>query len=397
MSVQRYISSDFWSDDWVDALSVKEKLLYMYLLTNERTNVAGVYKTTVKRIKDDTGISRKRVLAGLKKFAKAKKAFFAHGYMVIPKWPKHQKLGERGTLRLAVRKLLKALPGIIIDFLREPGNYDYDLSFLGGGGGGNGAAGPAAEPGCPEPEEPDYPEPEEPDYPEPKEPDYPEPKEPDYPEPKEPDYPGAAAGNGPGSRPAAPDGGRACQGRGAGRCQDGAAIGHGYPMDTPPDDLDLDLDLDIKACVFKPILNTHTSVFSPEENAAIQSGPAKTFLRIWQTTPGELFNRFAGLERPKDYARYWAQSALTSEEVERRMNNLIADAQSGAMQRRYIPKTPDRFILGGGLERHRTRLRTVNPARRERAVYEQDYSLSVLKKIPGLFSGEPAETGGMEA
>jgi len=130
MSVQRYISSSFWSDDWVDSLSVPEKLIYMYLLTNESTNVAGVYRITIKRIKDDTGIARDEISAALEKFSEAGKSFFFNGYMIIPKWPKHQKWGERGRLKLGAEALLRSLPNEIKEFIRQPGNYEYDLSIL---------------------------------------------------------------------------------------------------------------------------------------------------------------------------------------------------------------------------------------------------------------------------
>ena len=130
MSVQRYISSSFWSDDWVDSLSIPEKLLYMYLLTNEHTNVAGVYKITIKRIKDDTGISKEEVIAILEKFSRDRKAFYINEYIVIPKWLKHQKLGQRGKLRMGANAILRGLPQEIKDFIMQPGNFEYDTSFL---------------------------------------------------------------------------------------------------------------------------------------------------------------------------------------------------------------------------------------------------------------------------
>jgi hypothetical protein len=130
MSVQRYISSSFWSDDWVDSLSVHEKLIYMYLLTNENTNIAGVYRITIKRMKDDTGISREKVVAALEKFSNDKKAFYIDEYIIIPKWPKHQKLGERGKLKLATNAILRSLPDSVKYFITQSGNYEYDTSFL---------------------------------------------------------------------------------------------------------------------------------------------------------------------------------------------------------------------------------------------------------------------------
>lgn len=127
--VQRYISSSFWSDDWVDSLSRDGKLLYMYLLTNECTNIAGVYKITLKRMKDDTGIPRNDIQELLLIFEKCGKAYYFQEYIILPKWPKHQKLGERGKLRLGVIAVLQHLPKEIFDELPKMG-YCFDLSVV---------------------------------------------------------------------------------------------------------------------------------------------------------------------------------------------------------------------------------------------------------------------------
>ena len=42
--MKRYISTTFWDDEWVQSLDFTEKGLYLYLLTNSLTNIAGVYK-----------------------------------------------------------------------------------------------------------------------------------------------------------------------------------------------------------------------------------------------------------------------------------------------------------------------------------------------------------------
>jgi hypothetical protein len=102
----------------------------MYLLTNENTNVAGVYKITLKRIRDDTGISKSKVIAALEKFNSDKKAFYFKEYIIIPRWPKHQKLGDKGTLKLGLLSTLKSLPAEIKAFIVRPGHYDFDTSFL---------------------------------------------------------------------------------------------------------------------------------------------------------------------------------------------------------------------------------------------------------------------------
>lgn len=131
MAVQRYISSSFWSDDWVDSLSVLEKLLYLYLLTNECTTICGVYKITIKRIKDDTGIPREQVQDVLQKFSADKKAYYVDEYIILPNWLKHQHLNNE-SVKLGTIRALKALPCHIIAFLREPEHFYYDVdAFLG--------------------------------------------------------------------------------------------------------------------------------------------------------------------------------------------------------------------------------------------------------------------------
>jgi len=127
--VQRYISSSFWSDDWVDSLPRDGKLLYMYLLTNECTNIAGVYKITLKRMKDDTGIPREVILELLETFEQGGKAFYFNEFMILPKWPKHQRIGERSTLLVGMYAVLRGLPNEIKVFLcSDPTHYYYDLS-----------------------------------------------------------------------------------------------------------------------------------------------------------------------------------------------------------------------------------------------------------------------------
>lgn len=129
MAVQRYISSSFWSDDWVDSLSVKEKLTYLYLLTNDSTSICGVYTLTVKRIKDDTGISREEIQEILQKFADDKKAYYVDEYIILPNWLKHQHLNNE-SVKLGTIRALKALPNNIIAFLREADHFYYNVDDL---------------------------------------------------------------------------------------------------------------------------------------------------------------------------------------------------------------------------------------------------------------------------
>lgn len=67
MAIFRKIHVSFWADPYVSTLSDKEKLFYLYLLTNERTTQLGAYEITKKQMAFDTGYSIDMVSILLKK------------------------------------------------------------------------------------------------------------------------------------------------------------------------------------------------------------------------------------------------------------------------------------------------------------------------------------------
>ena len=130
LTKQRYISTSIWSDDWFDSLTEREKLVYFYLLTNEHTNAAGVYQCTLKNVRLEIGLERDEIERIMAKFADAGKAFYYKDYIIITKWLKHQKIGERSKLFLGASKLLKTLPDDVKAFISDRRHYDYDVSKI---------------------------------------------------------------------------------------------------------------------------------------------------------------------------------------------------------------------------------------------------------------------------
>ena len=53
---QRIVNTKFWDDSYIARLTPTEKLLFLYLITNPLTNIAGVYELPVKRVAFDIGI-----------------------------------------------------------------------------------------------------------------------------------------------------------------------------------------------------------------------------------------------------------------------------------------------------------------------------------------------------
>lgn len=126
MATQRYISTSFWDDSWVHRLDPSEKLLFLYLMTNPLTNIAGIYKLSIDRIVYDTGFNAHTIQHILDKFMKAGKVATEGDYVIIPSWPKHQKVTESPKIRTGIEMILSGTPQIVLFVARESG-YHFPL------------------------------------------------------------------------------------------------------------------------------------------------------------------------------------------------------------------------------------------------------------------------------
>lgn len=114
MDVRRSINTRFWVDEWVEELDKDEKLLYLYLLTNQQTNIAGVYEISIKRISFETGIKSEHVGKIIEKFLKNGKVAYVDGWMIIKNWKKNQCL-DGTQIDRAIQKVVDTLPSHIVE------------------------------------------------------------------------------------------------------------------------------------------------------------------------------------------------------------------------------------------------------------------------------------------
>ena len=83
MSKLRSLNTAFWSDTWVEELEPMQKLLFIYLVTNEKTNMLGIYEASVKKISFETGIVPLVVKTYLKDFEKAEKVKYIDNRVIL--------------------------------------------------------------------------------------------------------------------------------------------------------------------------------------------------------------------------------------------------------------------------------------------------------------------------
>ena len=115
MAKQRIINTRFWDDSYIAGLSPTEKLLFLYLLTNPLTNIAGVYELPSRRAAFDTGISEDAVEKTLRKFERDGKAVINGGWIGIVNFIKYQTLNPK--VRQGIAAELKKAPKAVVDRL----------------------------------------------------------------------------------------------------------------------------------------------------------------------------------------------------------------------------------------------------------------------------------------
>jgi hypothetical protein len=112
------------------------------------------------------------------------------------------------------------------------------------------------------------------------------------------------------------------------------------PSETLPLDSDSDIDSDKE---FKDYIN------SPEKSGNSESETSeKVFFQIWQQNM-DIFNFAARIENPKELAAFWEKCPYPPDDIRRRMQNFIDGVKNGSIEKRFVPRTPDRFILKGHL------------------------------------------------
>ncbi len=119
MSKTRYIKTDFWSDSFIETLTPEEKLLFIYLFSNERVDLCWIYEITLKKIAFESWIELKKVESILDKFAKKDKVYFIDWYIYIKNFIKH--LSINPSITLWIERSKNALPEPILEAINKLG------------------------------------------------------------------------------------------------------------------------------------------------------------------------------------------------------------------------------------------------------------------------------------
>ena len=89
MADYRQIHTKIWNDEWFLDLDSQEKLLFIYLFSNPRACLAGIYDIPLRVIAFDTALDLAVIAEALKKFESKGKVFYDNGWVFIPKLVKY--------------------------------------------------------------------------------------------------------------------------------------------------------------------------------------------------------------------------------------------------------------------------------------------------------------------
>jgi len=107
----RVVNTKFWDDLWVMDLDPIEKLLFLYLLSNSHTTLAGIYELHIRKMAFETGIDREMIEKILARFQEDNKVIYKNGWLLIVNFTKNQKYNP--SMIANVKKIIESLPEIV--------------------------------------------------------------------------------------------------------------------------------------------------------------------------------------------------------------------------------------------------------------------------------------------
>lgn len=117
MAKQRVVNTKFWDDSYVVRMSPNEKLVFLYLLTNPLTTIAGVYEISLKRAAFDVGLSMKEIGKVFDRLEADGKIIRQGDWLGIVNFIRHQSLNP------------KVLRGIEIELAKVPRSVIERIGF----------------------------------------------------------------------------------------------------------------------------------------------------------------------------------------------------------------------------------------------------------------------------
>lgn len=109
----RQIHTQIWKDEWFMDLSNDGKLLFIYLFSNENSNMAGIYKLPLRVAEFETGLSKDTIQELLNQFEIQERAVYRDGIVWVVHMRRYHS-SESGTVLKNITASLEIIPECLI-------------------------------------------------------------------------------------------------------------------------------------------------------------------------------------------------------------------------------------------------------------------------------------------
>ena len=127
----RPIQTSYWGDPYILELNPDEKLMYIYLLTNEYTKQCGIYEIPLSRVELETGYSGEQIYVLIHKFqndGKIRYSVETHEIAVI-NWNKYNYNPSPKTMALVAKELAEVKEPLLVLWLYDPRQPLFDKVY----------------------------------------------------------------------------------------------------------------------------------------------------------------------------------------------------------------------------------------------------------------------------
>jgi len=109
----RYVKTKFWSDGYIVKLDIIERYLFLYFLTNEHSNIAGIYEMPVEIIARESGVEKEMIEKIITRFSSAGKIYYIDGWVYVKNFAKHQAIND--SVKQGIERERKGVPPEIME------------------------------------------------------------------------------------------------------------------------------------------------------------------------------------------------------------------------------------------------------------------------------------------
>lgn len=129
MAKIRYIDTRFWHDTYIRSkLNPLDRYLFLYFLTNDKTNISGIYELPIEMISYETGLEEKMIKTMFRRLKG--KIYYIEGWVVIKNFLKYQNT-RSPKIKIGIKRELEEIPAKIKqkaeEILGEKIGYRYGI------------------------------------------------------------------------------------------------------------------------------------------------------------------------------------------------------------------------------------------------------------------------------